>query len=91
MYRSIVQIRLQGVVLPDPFRGMGHGETPRRPNSRGTPQGLDQRSKMKEVVPKMARRRGSGAGQSRRRRVRSCGRCPQALQAEFSFRFLLHR
>jgi len=29
--------------------------TPRRPNSRATPQGLDQRSKIEEVVPKMAR------------------------------------
>jgi len=44
------------VVLPDPFRGMGAWRTPRRPNSRATPQGLDQRSKMEEVVPKMARR-----------------------------------
>jgi len=34
--------------------------------TRATPQGLDQRSKM-EVVPKMARRRGSDAGKSRRR------------------------
>jgi len=41
--------------------------TPRKPNSRASPQGLDQRSKMDEVVPKMARRRGSDAGQSRRR------------------------
>jgi len=31
-----------------------------------TPQGLDQRSKTEEVVPKMARRRGSDAGQLRR-------------------------
>jgi len=40
----------------------GRGETPRRPNSRGTPQGMDQKSKMEEVVPKIARRRGSDAG-----------------------------
>jgi len=33
------------VVLPDPFRGMGRGGTPWRPNSRVTPQGLNQRSK----------------------------------------------
>jgi len=33
------------------------------------PQGLDQRSKMEEVVPKMARWRSSDAGQSRRRFV----------------------
>jgi len=32
---------------------------------------------MEEVMPKMARRRGSDAGQSRRRWVRSCGGCPQ--------------
>jgi len=43
-----------------------------RPNSRATPQVLDQRLKIKEVVPKMARRRGSDAGQSRRRWVRFC-------------------
>jgi len=31
------------VVLPDSFWGMGWGGTPRRPNSRVTPQALDQR------------------------------------------------
>jgi len=36
----------------------GGGGTPRRPTSRATPQGLDQRSKLEEVVPKMARLRG---------------------------------
>jgi len=50
------------VVLPDPFRGMGAWS---RPNSWTTPQGLDQRSKIK-VVSKMALQRGSDAGQSRR-------------------------
>jgi len=49
--------------------GWSCGETPRRPNSRATPQGLDQRSKIEEVVPKMARQRGSDAGQSRRKWV----------------------
>jgi len=44
------------VVLSDPFRRIGRGGTPRRPNSRATPQGLDQRAKIEEVVPKMARR-----------------------------------
>jgi len=39
----------------------------KRPDSRATPQGLDQRSKMEEVVPKMARLRGSDVGQSRRK------------------------
>jgi len=49
----------------------GHGGTPRRPNSQATTQGLDQRSKMKEV-PNMARRRGSDAGQFKRQWVKSC-------------------
>jgi len=39
---------------------------------------------MEEVVPKMARRGDSNAGQSRKRRVRSCRGRPQALQQEFS-------
>jgi len=52
---------------PTPSEGWGRGETPRRPNSRATPQGLDQMSKMEEVVPKMARRRGLDAEQSRRK------------------------
>jgi len=41
------------VVLPDPFRGMGRGGTPRRSNSWATTQVLDQRSKI-EVVPPTA-------------------------------------
>jgi len=57
---------------PTPSEGWGRGETPRRPNSRTTPQGLDQKSKMEKVEPKMARLRGSDAGQSRRRWVKSC-------------------
>jgi len=51
---------------PTPSEGWERGGTPRRPSSRATPQGLNQRSKMEEVVPMMARRRGSDAGQSRR-------------------------
>jgi len=43
---------------------------------------------MDEVVPKMARQRGSDAGQSWRRGVKSCRRCLQALHEEFSFRFI---
>jgi len=35
--------------------------------------------------------RGSNAKQSRLRWVRSCSRCPQALQEKFSSRFILHR
>jgi len=49
------------------LRGWRRGGTPRRTNSRATPQGLDQRSKMEEVVLKMARQRGSDAGQHKRR------------------------
>jgi len=71
------------VVLPDPLRGMGRGGTPGKSNSLATPQGLDQRSRMEEVVAKMAHRRGSDAGQSRSRWVRSCRWCPQTLQEEF--------
>jgi len=55
------------VVLPDLSEGWGHEGTPQRPNSRATPQGMEKRSKMEEVVLKMARRIGSDAGQSRRR------------------------
>jgi len=40
----------------------------------------------------MARRKGSDAGQSRRRGVTSSTWCPQALQEEeFSFRFILQK
>jgi len=65
--------------------------TPRRPNSRATPQGLDQRPKLEEVVPKMVRQRRSGVGQSWRRWIRFCRGSPQALHEEFSFGFILHR
>jgi len=61
------------VVQPDPFRGMGMRRTPRRPTVEPHSQGLDQRSKM-------ARRRSSDAGQSRRRWVRSCRWCALSLQ-----------
>jgi len=64
-YRRLIVVVV--VVLPDPFRGMGAWRNSTETNSRAMPQGLDQRSKMEEVVPKMARRRGSDAGQSRRR------------------------
>jgi len=46
---------------------------------------------MEEVVPKMAHRRVLDMEQSRKRWVRSCKRCLQALQKEFSFHFILHR
>jgi len=42
-----------------------------------------------EVEPNMARRRGSDAGQSKKRWVRFCREYRQALQKEFSFRFIL--
>jgi len=45
----------------------GRGGTPRKPNSRAILQGLDQKSKMEEAVSKMAGRRASVEGQSRRR------------------------
>jgi len=53
------------VVLPDPFLNEGVEELHGDPTVGATPQSLNQRSKMEEVVPKMARRRGSDAGQSR--------------------------
>jgi len=65
------------------------GVEKRRSNGWATPQGLYKRSKMEEEVPKMARRIGLDAGQSRRKRVRFCRECPQALQE--GFRFILHR
>jgi len=46
---------------PTPSEGWGREGTLLRSNSRAMPQGLDQRSKMEEVVPKMARRRGSNS------------------------------
>jgi len=49
------------VVLPEPFRGMGAWRKSAETQQSGHAQGLDQRSKMEEVVPKMARRRGSDA------------------------------
>ena len=75
------------VVLPNPFRGMGA----RRPNSRATPQGLDHRSRIEREEPKIDLRTGSEAGQTRRRWLRSCRGCPQALQAESFFRLILWR
>jgi len=67
------------VVLSDPFREMEAWRNSTKTQQLGHAQDLDQRSKMEEVVPKMARRRGLDTGQSRRRWVRSCKGCPQAL------------
>ena len=76
---------------PTPSEGWGRGGTLRRPNSRATSQGLDHRSRIEREEPKIDLRRGSEAGQSRRRWLRSYRGCPQALQAEFSFRLILWR
>jgi len=73
---------------PTPFEGWGRGGTPQRPNSRATPQDLDERSEMEEVVPKMACRRGSYAGQSRRRGVGSCRECVRRRYMKNSPSFL---
>ena len=61
--------RLMTVVwyYPTPSDGWGRGGTPRRPNSRATPQGLDHRSRIEREEPKIDLRRGSEARQSRRR------------------------
>ena len=50
-----------------PSKGWGRRGTPRRPNSRATLQGLDHRSRIEREEPKIDLRRGSEAGQSRRR------------------------
>ena len=76
---------------PTPSEGWGCGETPWRPNCRATPQGLDHRSRIEREEPKIDLRRDSEAGQSRRRWLRSCRGCRQALQAEFSLRLILRR
>ena len=52
---------------PTPSEGWGHGETPQRPNSQATPQGLDHRSRVEREEPKIDLRRGPEEGQSRRR------------------------
>jgi len=54
---------LMKAVITDHFQGMGGRAILRGPNSRATPQSLDPRSKMEEVMPKMARKGGSDAGE----------------------------
>jgi len=61
---------------PAPSEEWGCGGTHRDPTVEPPSQGLDQRSKMKELVPNMAHRTGSDSEQSRRRWVRSCRWCP---------------
>ena len=46
------------VVLPTFSEVWGRGETPRRPNSRATPKGLDHRSRIEREEPKIDLRRG---------------------------------
>jgi len=56
------------LVLPNPFWiDEGVEELHRDLNSPVTPQGLDQRSKMEEIVPKVMHWRGSDAKQFKRR------------------------
>jgi len=45
-----------GMVLPEPFRGIEARRNSVETQQSATPQGLDQKLKMEEVVPKMARR-----------------------------------
>jgi len=59
------RLTLVVVVLPDPFRGMGAWRNSTEIQQSGHATRSDQRSKMEEVVPKMARRRGSDGGQSK--------------------------
>jgi len=77
------------VVSTTPSEGWKRGKTPRKPNSRATPQSLDQRLKREEVVPKMVRRKSSDA-ESRGGVSQILQRVPQALHEEFSLRFILY-
>ena len=67
LYARILMMLVMMVVLRDPLRVWGRGGTPWRRNSRATPQGLDRKSKIEREEPKVDLRRGSEAGQSRRR------------------------
>jgi len=60
------------VVLLETYREMEARRNSAETNIRATLQGMDQRPKMEKVFPKMAHRRDSDAGQSRRRLVRFC-------------------
>jgi len=51
--QALINTLVVMVVLPDFFREMG----PQRNSTKATPQGLDQRSKMAEVVTKMCAER----------------------------------
>jgi len=55
------------LVLLDPFQGMvAWRNSTETQLKRATPQSLDQWSKMEELVPRLARRRGSESSTSRR-------------------------
>jgi len=67
-HRVMVNVAFGGDGATRPLpRDRGLGGISRKPNSRATPQSLDPKSKMEEVMPKMARRRGSDARQSKKR------------------------
>jgi len=51
-----------GVVLPDPFQKVRAWKNSTETQQSAHAQGLDQRSKMKQVMPKMSRRRGWDSG-----------------------------
>jgi len=73
------------VLIPEPSGGRGHGQT-QQTQLTGTPKGLDQRSKMQEVVPKRLR-----YGTVKKEIQRSFGECQKALQVQvFSFYFILY-
>jgi len=75
---------------PTPFDGWARGGTPWRPNSYANPNsGQKIKDRSSTVVPKMTCRRRSDAILFRRRWVISWRWCPQALQEEFYFRFIL--
>jgi len=85
-YTRVLTPYLSGGGATRPLRGKGARWNFTETSSRVTPQGLGQRSKTK-VVPKMARRRGSDAGQTRKRWISYCmmypgtARCLQRLAA----------
>jgi len=72
-YLKATRQRFDGfvMVLPDLFRGMGAWRNSTDTQQSGHAPKSVPESKMEEVLPKMARRRGSDAGQFRKRWVRS--------------------
>jgi len=72
---------------PTPSKGWGRGKIPWRSNSRATPQGLDQRSKMESSAEDGAPER-LGYGTVKEEMSQILQRVPQALHEEFSFLFI---